>query len=127
MVFEYVFTHSFLQLDDFGNINHGLGILGLYHIFAYAVPEYHAIVTPHERSLQYVTASAVSFVIFLFYIGLRITAYPDVPEWWCGAIGIAALFIVPFTANPTQRWVQRSMKGCAVQGSPPSHPEPAEP
>jgi len=136
MVFEYVFTRSFLQNDDFGNINHGLGIspwpiflagtilgiLGLYYIFAYKMPEYYAIVTPHERSLQYVAVSAVSFVIFLFYIGLRITAFPAVPEWWCGVIGIVALFIVPFIAGPGRRWVQESMRRSAVQGSLPSDP-----
>ncbi len=137
MVFEYVFTRSFLQTDDFGNINHGLGlspwpiflagtllgIMGLYYIFAYKMPEYYAIVTPHERSLQYVAASAVSFAIFLFYIGLRITAYPAVPEWWCGVIGIVALFIVPFIASPARRWMQKSVNRSAVQGSLPSHPE----
>lgn len=121
MVFEYVFTRSFLQYDDFGNINHGLGIspwpifiagtvlgiVGLYFLLAYKMPEYYAIVTPEQRSLQYVAGSAVSFVIFLFYIGLRITAYPDIPEWWCGVIGIVALFIVPFIASPARRWVQK--------------------
>jgi hypothetical protein len=138
MVFEYVFTRSFLQHDDFGNINHGLGIspwsifivgtllgiLGLYYIIVYLLPEYHAIVTPHERPLQYVTVSAVCFVIFLFYIGLRITAYPDVPEWWCGVVGIAALFIVSFAASPARRWVQRSVEGCGVQEPSPPRPEP---
>jgi len=127
MVFEYVFTRSFLQHDDFGNINHGLGIspwpifiagtllgvLGLYSIYAYKIPQYCSIVTPDERSLQYVAVSAVSFVIFLFYIGLRITSYPDIPEWWCGVIGIAALFVVPFIASPGRRWMQKSMKRSA--------------
>lgn len=80
------------------------------------------IVTPHERSLQYVAVSAVSFVIFLFYIGLRIIAYPAVPEWWCGVAGIAALFIVPLVAGPGRRWVQESMERSAVPGSPPSGP-----
>ncbi len=140
MVFEYVFTRSFLQHDDFGNINHGLGIspwpifiagtllgiLGLYYIIVYTLPGYHAIVTPHERPLQYVTISTVSFTIFLFYIGLRITAYPAVPEWWFGVIGIAALFIVPFAASPARGWVQRSMEGCIVQESSPNRPELSE-
>jgi hypothetical protein len=124
MVFEYVFTRSFLQNDDFGNINHGLGIspwpifiagtvlgiIGLYYLLADKLPEYYSIVTPHQRSLQYVAVSAVSFVIFLFYIGLRITAYPDIPEWWCGVIGIAALFLVPCIASPARRWVQERME-----------------
>lgn len=140
MVFEYVFTRSFLQHDDFGNINHGLGIspwpifiagtllgiLGLYYIFVHLVPEYHAIVTPHSRALQYVTVSAVCFTIFLFYIGLRITSYPAVPEWWCGVVGIAALFIVPFAASPARRWVQKRMEGRTVQEPSPSRPEHSE-
>lgn len=139
MVFEYVFTRSFLQHDDFGNINHGLGIspwpiflagtilgiFGLYYILAYKAPEYCAIVTPHDRPLQYVVVSAVSFVIFLYYIGLRITAYPAVPEWWCGTVGIAALFVVPFIASPARRWMQTSMQRSARDGRSPPHPGPS--
>jgi hypothetical protein len=124
MVFEYVFTRSFLKADDFGNINHGLGIspwpifivgtllgiIGLYYLLVHKLPEYYSIVTLHKLPLQYVAVSAVSFVIFLFYIGLRITAYPVIPECWCGLVGIAALFTVPFIASPGRRWVQDRMK-----------------
>ncbi len=131
MVFEYVFTRSFLKADDFGNINHGLGISpwpifiagtllgipGLYYLLAYKLPEYYSIVAPYKRPLQYVAVSAVSFVVFLFYIGLRITAYPVIPEWWCGFIGIAALFIVPFIASPGRRWVQERMQKFMQGGS----------
>jgi len=140
MAFEYVFTRSFLQHDDFGNINHGLGIspwpifiagtllriLGLYYIFVRRAPEYHAIVTPRARSLQYMTVPAVSATIFLFYIGLWITSYPAGPEWWCGVLGIAALFIDPFAASPARRWVQRRMEGRIVQKPPPSRPGSSE-
>ncbi|QXO95836.1 hypothetical protein KSK55_05455 [Methanospirillum purgamenti] len=124
MVFEYVYTRSFQAHDDFGNITHGLGIspwwifitgtilgiIALYYIITQLLPTYLAIVIPNNRLLQYTAVSFFSFIIFLFYIGLRITNYPDVPEWWCGVSGIAALFIVPFLASPARGWVKRRMK-----------------
>lgn len=124
MIFEYVFTRSFIPHDDFGNINHGLlitpwpifivgtclGLLGLYYILGKKIPEYYAIVTPHNRSNQYLTIGAVSFVIFLFYIGVSLLSYPEIPRWWCGLAGIVALFIVPFLASPSRRWVQIAIK-----------------
>ncbi len=130
MVFEYVFTRSFLKYDDFGNITHGLGIspwpiflagtilgiIGLYYLLTYKLPEYYPIVALHRRPLEYIAVSAVSFVIFLFYIGLRITAYPVIPEWWCGVAGIAALFIVPVAAGPAREWVKERMKKSGQRG-----------
>ncbi|MFA4826611.1 MAG: hypothetical protein WC593_15790 [Methanoregula sp.] len=40
------------------------------------------------------------------YIGIRVLAFPSVPEWWCGCVGIAALFVAPFLVSPVRRWVQ---------------------
>lgn len=125
MIFEYVFTRSFMTHDDFGNINHGLGIspwpifitgtilglIGLYYLYAYKLPEYFAIMTPDARTLQYISGAVISFIIFLFYIGLRITSYPEIPQWWFGTAGIVALFIAPLIASPTRAWVQERMKG----------------
>jgi len=124
MVFEYVYTRSFKIHDDFGNITHGLGIspwpvfitgtilgiIALYYIISVLLPAYLAIRAPHNRSLQYAAVAFFSFIIFLFYIGLRITNYPDVPEWWCGVSGIIALFVIPFLASPARGWVKRRMK-----------------
>ena len=124
MVFEYVYTRSFQHHDDFGNITHGLGIspwpifivgtvlgiISLWYIVVSLLPAYLAIVTPHDRSLQYVTVSFLSFVIFLFYVGLRITNYPDVPEWWCGVTGIVGLFILPFLVSPARGWVKERIR-----------------
>ncbi len=120
MIFEYVLTRSFMTHDDFGNINHGLGIspwpifitgtilglIGLYYLYVYKLPEYFAIMTPDARTLQYISGAVVSFIIFLFYIGLRITSYPEVPQWWFGTAGIVVLFIAPFIASPARAWVQ---------------------
>jgi|GEM_PF-5122544 len=58
----------------------------------------------------YTAVSFFSFCIFLFYVGLRITNYPDIPEWWCGISGIVALFVVPFLASLAREWVKRKMK-----------------
>lgn len=121
MVFEYVFTRSFLTHDDFGNIEHGLGlspwavfipgmilgIIGLWYILTVLVPGHYRIVTPGDPSKQYVTIATLSFVFFLLYIGVRILAFPVVPEWWCGCAGIAALFIVPLAVSPKRQWVQK--------------------
>ena len=120
MIFEYVFTRSFMSGDDFGNIEHGLsmspyaifipgtilGLIALWYIFMVLVPGHYRIVTPFELPKQYITIASVSFVFFLLYIGLRINAYPVVPEWWCGLIGIFALFITPLLVSPMRRWVQ---------------------
>lgn len=120
MVFEYVFTRSFLTHDDFGNIEHGLGLspfaifipglvlglIGLWYIFTVMVPGHYRIVTPGERSDQYVTIAVLSFVFFLLYIGIRVLAFPAVPEWWCGCAGIVALFIVPLLVSPVRLWVR---------------------
>lgn len=124
MVFEYVYTRSFQHHDDFGNITHGLGIspwplfiagtvlgiISLYYIIVCLLPAYMAAVTPNDRSLQYASVSFLSFVIFLFYVGLRITNYPDVPEWWCGVTGIVALVVVPFLASPARGWVKEMIR-----------------
>ena len=121
MVFEYVFTRSFMTHDDFGNIEHGLGLspwfifipglilglIGLWYILTVMVPGHYRIVTPGERSNQYVTIAFLSFVFFLLYIGMRILAFPAVPEWWCGCAGIVALFIVPLLVSPRRQWVQK--------------------
>jgi len=121
MVFEYVFTRSFLAHDDFGNIEHGLGLspwllfipgtvlglIGLWYILTVMVPGHYRIVTPGERSNQYVTIATLSFVFFLLYIGIRVLAFPSVPEWWCGCAGIAALFIVPLLVSPGRCRVQK--------------------
>jgi len=123
MVFEYVFTRSFMTHDDFGNIKYGLGIspwfifipglifgfLGLWYILMVLVPNHYRIVTPGELPCQYVTIATLSFVFFLLYIGTRILAFPVVPEWWCGCAGIAALFIVPLLVSPKRLWVQRKI------------------
>ncbi|MDO9539020.1 MAG: hypothetical protein Q7J09_03310, partial [Methanocalculus sp.] len=123
MIFEYVLTRSFMTHDDFGNINHGLGIspwpifitgtilglIGLYYLYAYKLPEYFAIMTPDARTLQYISGAVISFIIFLFYIGLRITSYPEVPQWWFGVMGIAAVFIASFIASPAREWVRKRM------------------
>lgn len=124
MFFEYVYTRSFQYHDDFGNITHGLGIspwplfiagtvlgiISLYYIIVCLLPAYMAVVTPNDRSLQYASVSFLSFVIFLFYVGLRITNYPDVPEWWCGVTGIVALIVVPFLASPARGWVKEMIR-----------------
>jgi hypothetical protein len=124
MIFEYVLTRSFMTHDDFGNINHGLaispwpifitgtilGLIGLYYLYAYKLTAYFAIMTPDARTLQYISGAVVSFIIFLFYIGLRITSYPEVPQWWFGTAGIAMLFIAPFVASPCREWVQERMR-----------------
>jgi magnesium-transporting ATPase (P-type) len=121
MVFEYVFTRSFITGDDFGNIEHGLGlspysifipgmILGLtalWYIFTVLVPGHFRIVTPFDLPKQYITIASVSFVFFLLYIGLRINAYPSFPEWWCGLVGIFALFVTPVLVSPMRRWVEK--------------------
>lgn len=120
MIFEYVFTRSFMTGDDFGNIEHGLGLspfaifipgtilglIALWYIFTILVPDHYKIVTPFELPKQYITIASVSFVFFLLYIGLRINAYPSVPEWWCGLVGIFALFVTPVLISPMRRWVQ---------------------
>jgi len=120
MIFEYVFTRSFMTHDDFGNIEHGLGlcpyaifipglILGLivlWYIFTVLVPGHFRIVTPFELPKQYITIASVSFVFFLLYIGLRINAFPDFPEWFFGLIGLIALFVTPVLVSPMRRWVQ---------------------
>ncbi|MBN1167214.1 MAG: hypothetical protein JXA44_08825 [Methanospirillaceae archaeon] len=125
MIFEYVFTRSFIAHDDFGNINHGLGItpwpifiagtvlglIGLWYILGKKTPEYYAIVVPKQIPHQYVLIGTVSFVIFLFYIGTSILAYPEIPRWWCGLAGIIALFIAPFLVSPYRRWVRNAIKG----------------
>ncbi len=124
MIFEYVLTRSFMTHDDFGNINHGLaispwpifitgtilGLIGLYYLYAYKLPEYFAIMTPDARTLQYITGAVMSFIIFLFYIGLRITSYPEIPQWWFGTAGIVVLFIAPFVASPCRKWVQERIR-----------------
>jgi len=121
MIFEYVFTRSFMTSDDFGNIEHGLGLspwfifipglilglIGLWYILTVLVPGHYRIVTPGDSSNQYVTITTLSFVFFLLYIGVRILAYPAVPEWWCGCAGIVALFIVPLLVSPKRWWVQK--------------------
>jgi len=121
MVFEYVFTRSFMTHDDFGNIEHGLGLspyfifipglilglIALWYIFTVLVPGHYRIVTPFELAKQYVTIASVSFVFFLLYIGLRINSYPSVPEWWCGLAGICALFITPILFSPMRRWIRK--------------------
>lgn len=121
MIFEYVFTRSFMTGDDFGNIEHGLGlspysifipgtILGLiclWYIFTVLVPDHYRLVTPFELSKQYITIASVSFVFFLLYIGVRINAYPSFPEWFFGLIGIFALFLIPVLVSPMRRWVQK--------------------
>jgi len=128
MIFEYVFTRSFIANDDFGNINHGLGLspwpifitgtffglLGLYFILKKKIPEYYSIVTEKSRAKQYITIGYVSFVIFLFYIGVSVLKYPEIPRWWCGAAGILALFIVPFLASPGRKWVKDAIKDIEV-------------
>ncbi|MCQ1538995.1 hypothetical protein FTO68_08395 [Methanocalculus taiwanensis] len=124
MIFEYVLTRSFMTHDDFGNINHGLGIspwpifitgtilglIGLYYLYAYKLPEYFAIMTPDARTLQYISGAVMSFIIFLFYIGLRITSYPEIPQWWFGTVGIAMLFGAPFIASPARTWMLARMR-----------------
>ena len=125
MVFEYVFTRSFLTGDDFGNIEHGLslspwlvfipgtvlGLIGLWYIFTVMLPAHYRIVTPGDTAKQYVTIASLSFVFFLLYIGIRVLAFPSVPEWWCGCIGIAALFAAPVLASPVRRWVCEKVGG----------------
>lgn len=120
MIFEYVFTRSFMTGDDFGNIEHGLGLssyaifipgtilglIGLWYILTFLVPAHYRIVTPGDTSKQYITIMVLSFAFFLLYIGVRILAYPSVPEWWTGCVGIAALFILPVLASPKRRWVR---------------------
>jgi hypothetical protein len=123
MIFEYVFTRSFMTHDDFGNIEHGLGLspysifipglilglIGLWYIVTIMVPGHYRIVTPGQLPLRYVTIVSVSFVFFLLYIGQRILSYPAVPEWWCGCAGIAALFIFPLLVSPKRRWMQKKI------------------
>jgi len=120
MIFEYVFTRSFMTHDDFGNIEHGLGLspyalfipgtilglIGLWYILTVLVPGHFRIVTPGDISKQYITVTVLSFAFFLLYIGVRILAYPAVPEWWAGCAGIAALFILPLIASPRRRWMR---------------------
>ncbi|MDO8873005.1 MAG: hypothetical protein Q7V05_09795 [Methanoregula sp.] len=122
MVFEYVFTRSFMTHDDFGNIEHGLGLspwfifipglilglIGLWYILTVMVPGHYRIVTPGELPNQYVTIALLSFVFFLLYIGVRILAYPAVPEWWMGCVGIVALFITPLLLSPRRLWVRKN-------------------
>ena len=107
--------------DDFGNIVHGLGIspylifilgmipglAGLWYILTVMVPEHYRIVTPGDLPKQYVTIASLSFIFFLLYIGMRVLAYPAVPEWWCGCVGIFALFIVPLLVSPMRQWVRK--------------------
>ena len=121
MIFEYVFTRSFMTGDDFGNIEHGLGLcpyaifipgtilglIALWYIFMVLVPCHFRIVTPFELPKQYITIASVSFVFFLLYIGIRINAYPDFPEWFFGLIGLIALFITPLLVSPMRRWVEK--------------------
>ena len=121
MVFEYVFTRSFMTGDDLGNIVHGLGIspylifipgmilglAGFWYILTVMVPQHFNIVTPSEISKQYVTITSVSFVFFVFYLGMRILDYPEVPQWWCGWVGILALFTVPLLVSPLRKWVRK--------------------
>lgn len=120
MIFEYVFTRSFMTGDDFGNIEHGLGLtpysifipgtilglFGLWYILTVLVPGHYRIVTPFDLPKQYTTLASVSFVFFLLYIGVRINAYPSAPEWLFGFIGIFALFITPVLVSPMRKWVQ---------------------
>jgi len=128
MIFEYVLTRSFMTHDDFGNINHGLGIspwpifitgtilglIGLYYLYGYKLPEYFTIMTPDALTLQYISGAVISFIIFLFYIGLRITSYPEIPQWWFGTAGIVVLFIAPFIASPMRKWVRKRMRKYSV-------------
>jgi len=127
MIFEYVFTRSFILHDDFGNINHGLGIspwpifitgmclglIGLYYIYTRKIPEYFAVVTGDNRVNQYITVGAVSFVIFMFYIGVSVLHYPEIPRWLCGLTGIVAMFIVPVLVSPVRKWVQKAVRKMA--------------
>jgi len=71
--------------------------------------EYFTIMTPDARTLQYISGAVISFIIFLFYIGLRITLYQEIPQWWFGTAGIVVLFIAPFIASPARAWVQARM------------------
>lgn len=135
MIFEYVLTRSFVTYDDFGNINRGLGItpwpifiigvflglVGLWYILMRKIPEYYAIVTPQNRSNQYLTIGAVSFLFFLFDIGASVLRYPENPRWLFGMAGIVASFIIPFLASPSRRWIQATMEKTCIkkQGSSP--------
>lgn len=121
MIFEYVFTRSFMTGDDFGNIEHGLGLspyavfipgmilglIGLWYILTVLLPGHYHIVAPGDISKQYITIMVISFAFFLLYIGVHILAYPSVPEWWTGCVGIAALFILPLLASPRRKWVRK--------------------
>ncbi len=73
--------------------------------------EYFTIMTPDARTLHYISGAVISFIIFLFYIGLRITSYQEIPQWWFGTAGIVALFIAPLITSPARAWVQARMKG----------------
>jgi hypothetical protein len=121
MIFEYVFTRSFMTSDDFGNIEHGLGLspwaifipgtilglIGLWYILMVLLPGHYRIVTPGQLTNQYITVCVLSFAFFLLYIGVRIMDYPDIPRFLTGCIGIAALFLLPLLASPRRAWMQK--------------------
>jgi len=78
--------------------------------FSRKIPEYYGIVTGDNRVNQYISIGAVSFVIFMFYIGVSVLHYPEIPRWWCGLTGIVAMFIVPVLVSPVREWVQKAVR-----------------